>query len=1289
MNNSKIVNIDNLENMLTDLGFTKKDNIYIKNYEISNCCIKVNFDKKQIEYPEDKGMQINERQTCNFKNKENFVVLECVNSLLGKGYLPEHIILEPKWKLGHGASGGRADILIRDNKTESLFIIECKTYGKEFDEEWENMKNNGGQLFSYAQQARSTKFLVLYTSYFNDNNSIDRTSNIISLKDIDQYEGIDDLRTYSKATSANELYDVWKNTYKFDYETHGIFEKNVRAYEIGKNKYSVDDLKDLDNSDIQKKYNEFATILRQHNVSGRENAFDKLINLFLAKIVDETQNPDDLQFFWKGQAYDDYFSLQDRIQKLYKDGMRKFLDETVTYIDDKTINDTFRLFQNDPDATKDAILKYFKELKFFTNNDFAFLDVHNEKLFYQNSEILLKIVKMLQDIKLKTESQNQFLGDLFEGFLDQGIKQSEGQFFTPMPIVKFLVSSLPIKEILKNNSMPYVIDFACGAGHFLNEYATQIKPYVSSNELKEYYNKIYGIEKEYRLSKVAKVSAFMYGQDEINIIYGDALTKLDEVNDSKFSILIANPPYSVKGFLETLSENQRNKYELYKEIDNKNLATINSIETFFIERAKQLLEENGVAAIILPASVLNKSNNLLYVKTRELIIKYFDIVAISEFGSATFGKTGTNTVTLFLRRKKYNPSLADHYENRVNSWFDGDFDKDIVFEDRQLIEAYCKHINIDEEAYFSLMTSSLDEKLMNINIFKDYYATFENLSEIKNLKIRKTYKNLSEVERKEILRNKFMKYVKSIEKEKLYYFMLAYMNPQPVLIVKSPSDTNEIKKYLGYEWSDKKGNEGIKPVGAIDFSEDDGEILNKKGLDNISTPLYNPNNLFDDNKINTLIRNNFNFKKVLIPDDLKKYVSQHRLIDMISFDRVIFNKEINLSFIVDKVESKFEKVKLGEICICKGGNTFSKQYQGGKNEKDIAFLKVSDMNLIENYSEITKANNYVDEDTIKTKIKSTIFEKDTVIFPKVGRAIDTNKKRILNIKACIDNNTMAVNVKDKNEVLPKYIYYYFESYIVLKDIASNSNPPSISAANLNQLNIPKPPIEVQQKIVDECKKIDDIVKDNKLKVSLLEKQKKDKINDIFYRNFEILSISEVSCKPVEYGTSEKSIKNGKVPVIGMGNIQNGKIILDNLVYTNNEDVISKYKLNYNDVLFNRTNSPEHVGKVGIYQSEEEAVFAGYLIRINYNKELINPMYLTYILNSENVRNYGYSIMSKSINQANISGGKLKEYKIPVPSLSIQNDFVDELKEIENEIEKYKEIINNQKEEHKIILSKYL
>lgn len=208
----------------------------------------------------------------------------------------------------------------------------------------------------------------------------------------------------------------------------------------------------------------------------------------------------------------------------------------------------------------------------------------------QNSAILLEIVKMIQDIRLKTEEQNQFLGDLFEGFLDQGIKQSEGQFFTPMPIVKFLVSSLPLQQMIESSPEPLaVMDYACGAGHFLNEYATQIRSFLKEEQLSSYYEQIVGIEKEYRLSKVAKVSAFMYGQDEIRIVYADALAQNDGIKNGKYNVLISNPPYSVKGFLEMLSDEERASFDTTDLIDKKAFIPIILLRRFLLNEQNNCL----------------------------------------------------------------------------------------------------------------------------------------------------------------------------------------------------------------------------------------------------------------------------------------------------------------------------------------------------------------------------------------------------------------------------------------------------------------------------------------------------------------------------------------------------------------------------------------------------------------------------------------------------------------------------------------------------------------------------
>ena len=153
-------------------------------------------------------------------------------------------------------------------------------------------------------------------------------------------------------------------------------------------------------------------------------------------------------------------------------------------------------------------------------------------------------------------------------------------------------------------------------------------------------------------------------------------------------------------------------------------------------------------------------------------------------------------------------------------------------------------------------------------------------------------------------------------------------------------------------------------------------------------------------------------------------------------------------------------------------------------------------------------------------------------------------------------------------------------------------------------------------------------------------------------------IGDISNGPV-YGTSQKSEKKGVIPVIRMGNLQNGKIEWDDLVYSNDNEEIEKYRLVKGDVLFNRTNSPELVGKTAIYQGEQEAIFAGYLIRIN-QMNCINPAYLTYYLNSFTARNYGNKVKTDGVNQSNINGKKLCSYPFPLCSIEEQAQVVYEL-----------------------------
>ena len=147
------------------------------------------------------------------------------------------------------------------------------------------------------------------------------------------------------------------------------------------------------------------------------------------------------------------------------------------------------------------------------------------------------------------------------------------------------------------------------------------------------------------------------------------------------------------------------------------------------------------------------------------------------------------------------------------------------------------------------------------------------------------------------------------------------------------------------------------------------------------------------------------------------------------------------------------------------------------------------------------------------------------------------------------------------------------------------------------------------------------------------------------------------CSSLKYGTANKSLKIGKVAVIRMGNLQNGEIDWTNLVYSDNEEDNKKYLLSAGDVLFNRTNSAEYVGKTSIYRGEIPAIYAGYLIKIDYDRSHIVGDYLNYLLNSPEAKKYCNHVKSDAVNQSNINAQKIGAFTIPLIGMDEQLKIV--------------------------------
>ncbi|EAL7220853.1 restriction endonuclease, partial [Campylobacter coli] len=455
---------------------------------------------------------------------------------------------------------------------------------------------------------------------------------------------------------------------------------------------------------------------------------------------------------------------------------------------------------------------------------------------------------------------------------------------------------------------------------------------------------------------------------------------------------------------------------------------------FFCERANQILNDNAKAAIILPSSILNKDS--IYKNTREILFQNFDFIAIVELGNQTFGATGTNTIILFLRKKetfKQENHLISQDYSLIKERIEAENLKDNESFYQNYLSAYCDFRKFDKELYSNFLNGNLDSKLAELEAFKDYRNAFRQTSDYKKLKESKIYK---ESEDKQSLEDKaFLAYAQAIEKDKLLYFSLS-LN-QEVLIIKSPSDIKEQKKFLGYEWSNRKGDEGLKELHEPYLS-----------------PLFERGNPQNETKLNTLIYKSFLNTLDVIPQELQTYATKARLVDMIDFEKVEFNKAISLnpSNLMQNemsnpfVNSKYELVEFGQLTksLGKGRRPASFADSNGK----YPFIKSSRI--------LEKCNEYD-------------FDIEALIIGDGGSA----NIHYINGKFSSSDHTY-IFINNKKNIILKFIYYVINSNLHILEVGFKGIAlKNIAKSFIQSLKIPLPPFEIQKQIVAECEKVEE------------------------------------------------------------------------------------------------------------------------------------------------------------------------------------------------------------------------
>ncbi len=421
-------------------------------------------------------------------------------------------------------------------------------------------------------------------------------------------------------------------------------------------------------------------------------------------------------------------------------------------------------------------------------------------------------------------------------------------------------------------------------------------------------------------------------------------------------------------------------------------------------------------------------------------------------------------------------------------------------------------------------------------------------------------------------------------------------------------------------------------------------------------------------------------RKLDAPSDLAKYEEYRKLdeeqtADMLNvgFEVIPLEKVCRNSYILvgsryreqKEIQSNYEVVTIGSVASLVNGYAFPMALQG--KDGTIPFYKVGDMNTKGNEVEMRLSNNYVSNELAVSK-KWRTAPAGVVIFPKIGAAIATNKKRILTEPSLFDNNVMGIICGDR--ILPKFMLYLLNS-IDISQWASLSNPPSISMDAVLKQRIPLPPLDIQRQIVRELDGYQQVIAGAKMALSnylptiSCSLGSKEAIEDI--------AIFKPAKDEVKSMSGETDVSF--VPMTDINAFDASFTPKENRKLS---EVLSGFTyFKDNDILLAKITPCFENGKAAIARNLTNGIGFGsteYIV-IRANTSLVYPEWIFYHINTPEFIDGGKSYMTGTAGQQRIDISYVKQYRIPVPSLEEQKKILDQISYEQSLIEPSKQLIN--------------